>query len=464
MRASKPPATMRYMPVARASVSLGALAAVLRVPASMLTGAVIAADVVSDAAELALAGGETARVGGPASTPVGGPAATPGIDPSGSESGDRRTSAGIASAPTRNAVHTAISTLDLRTRRPHMTTIRNTPRPRLRNAESRSRPTSLRSLTSEQALPFELHSSRYEEVSKRVNLGQNVEGRDERGIKKTLCALLKILHPIDAPSDEEFDEYVAYAVECRRRVKEQMNKRKPDDEFAMIELPFVNREGKEVVDTCPESVGAQATLEPARRKLRTRTEAATGAAAPGSKAAGGGSSEPPTLPTAAQPTVAAFGPKEWHYTIVYGDTGHSYDSIFGPYLAGAKSIVVEDPYIRLSHQIANFVRFCETVVKADTVQRISLVTSYDEQTDMAALKEKLDDLKQSLLEHDVALDVRLDGKLHDREVRLDNGWTVKIGRGLDFYQKPDSWSAVGATDLSLRRCLETKVDVFATPS
>ena len=79
---------------------------------------------------------------------------------------------------------------------------------------------------------------------------------------------------------------------------------------------------------------------------------------------------------------------------------------------------------------------------------------------MAGLQEKLDELKQSLLEYDVVLDVRLDGKLHDREVRLDNGWTIKIGRGLDFYQKPDGWFAVGATDLSLRRCLETKVDVF----
>ena len=39
------------------------------------------------------------------------------------------------------------------------------------------------------------HSNRYEEVSKRVKLGPNVEGRDEKGIKKTLCALLKILHP-----------------------------------------------------------------------------------------------------------------------------------------------------------------------------------------------------------------------------------------------------------------------------
>ena len=78
------------------------------------------------------------------------------------------------------------------------------------------------------------HSNRYEEVSKRVKLGSDVEGRDEKGIKKTLCAFLKILHPTDLPTDEEFDEYVAYAMECRRRVKEQMNKRKPDDEFARI--------------------------------------------------------------------------------------------------------------------------------------------------------------------------------------------------------------------------------------
>jgi ATP-dependent Lon protease len=79
---------------------------------------------------------------------------------------------------------------------------------------------------------------------------------------------------------------------------------------------------------------------------------------------------------------------------------------------------------------------------------------------MAALQERLDELKQSLLEYDIALDVQLNKKMHDREVRLDNGWVVKIGRGLDFYQKPEGWFAVGATDLGLRKCLETKVDVF----
>jgi ATP-dependent Lon protease len=57
-----------------------------------------------------------------------------------------------------------------------------------------------------------------------------------------------------------------------RRVKEQMNKRKPDDEFARINLSFIDKEGNDVIVQCPESMGASATLEPARRRLRTKVE------------------------------------------------------------------------------------------------------------------------------------------------------------------------------------------------
>ena len=84
------------------------------------------------------------------------------------------------------------------------------------------------------------HANRYEEVSQRLRLGTSIEGRDESAIKKTLCAFLKILHPGCTPSDEEFEEYVAYAIEGRRRIKEQMNKRKPDDEFSNINLSYVS--------------------------------------------------------------------------------------------------------------------------------------------------------------------------------------------------------------------------------
>lgn len=299
------------------------------------------------------------------------------------------------------------------------------------------------------------HSNRYEEVSKRVRLGGNVEGRDEKGIKKTLCALLKILHPTEPPSDEAFEEYVAYAVECRRRVKEQMNKRKTDDEFAKIDLSFFDLSGEEVVVYCPESRNAAATLEPARRRLSQRSGEETPVTQP---------SAPPTAPLAADtpPTAAPRTlPEETHFTIHYDDTGHTYDSLFGPYLVGAKAVVLEDPYIRMPHQIANFVRFCETVVRhGPTIRRIHLITGYDDMTDLAAVRDKLEELKQSLLEVDVFLEIELDQRIHDREVSIDNGWTIKVGRGLDIYQKPDGWFAIGASDFGLRKCLETKVDIF----
>lgn len=307
------------------------------------------------------------------------------------------------------------------------------------------------------------HTNRYEEVSKRIRLGMAIEGRDEKGIKKTVCAFLKVLHPNGPPTDEEFEEYVAYATECRRRVKEQMNKRKPDDEFARINLSYFKANGEEVVVFCPESKDAPATQEPARRRLkRVDDEPAETIEAPSTVQKPPG--ETPLEPTPAAATVApsVVELKEQHFTILYGDTGYSYESIMAPYLQGAKSVVIEDPYIRLQHQIQNFVRFCETVSKAGTIKKISLITGYDDRTQLAEIEEKLDELRQSLLELDVELDVKLNPNIHDREIRLDNGWVIKIGRGLDFYQKPGGWFEVGANDLSLRKCLETKVDIFRT--
>jgi len=301
------------------------------------------------------------------------------------------------------------------------------------------------------------HTNRYEEVNRRVRLGSDVEGRDEKAIKKTLSAFLKILHPDGPPSDEEFDEYTAYAIEGRRRVKEQMNKRKPDGEFARIQLSFFNSQGKEIIVTCPESAHAPATQQPARRNLDGEVIALSPVPArtPPDEQARLDSMARVTVPGEVAPTA-----EERHYTIRYGDTGHTYDSIFGPYLPGAKRIVVEDPYIRLPHQIQNFVRLCETIVRLSNIKHIELVTGYDDEVQQAEIEQKLSDLQQSLLEKDILFEYRFNPNLHDREIRLDNGWVIKIGRGLDFYQKPNSWFEVGANDLALRKCLETKVDIY----
>ena len=305
-------------------------------------------------------------------------------------------------------------------------------------------------------------TNRYEYVNSHVRLGSSVEGRDEKAIKKTIAAFLKILHPQSEPTPEEFEAYTTYAIEGRRRVKEQMNKRKPDDEFARINLSFMRPDGQEVVVYCPESKDAAATQTPSRRSLDN----------------GGGSQPTAAAPVVAQPApvvgvaaaadVEAAPPKsiqlkEKHFTIRYDDTGYSYEKIFGEYLQGAKKVIVEDPYIRAIHQIANFVRLCELFVHQATIREVELTTSSEDGTQQADAGEKLAELAESLKDSDISLQIKFSDRLHDRSIKLDTGWVIKIGRGLDIYQKPQSWFEVGANDLNLRRCLETDVDIFQTP-
>ena len=309
------------------------------------------------------------------------------------------------------------------------------------------------------------HTNRYEEVSKRVKLGSAIEGRDEKAIKRTLCALVKILHPDGPPDDVAFDEYTQYAVEGRRRIKEQMNKRKPDDEFAKIGLSFANSSGEEIVVWCPESKNAPATQSPVRKILEEKAAVPFRAGKiynPDPPVPVDVSDEPvnPEVETPAVVAQPPIEPQERHYSILYGDTGHTYESIVGQYLPGSTEITVEDPYIRATHQIGNFVRFCEMAVKLGTISKITLITSFDVATNVQEVETKLGDLKQSLLELDVFLDIKIDENLHDRQISLNNGWIVKVGRGLDIYQPPQSYFEVGANDLSLRKCLQTNVDAF----
>lgn len=306
-------------------------------------------------------------------------------------------------------------------------------------------------------------TNRYEEVSRRIRFGKEVEGRDEKGIKKAVSGLLKILHPSSPPSDEEFEEYLSYAIECRRRVKEQMNKRKTDDEFALINLSYIAADGQEKVVYCPESKEASATQEPSRKNIHAgdleefETKPAQRGKTPDPKGLPSDQIEPPGVEST---SMQINEPEEQHFTIHYGDTGYSYEGLIAPYLVGAKKVEVEDPYIRATHQVQNFVRFCEAVLKTATVRKVVLTTSYDNDTDVQQLSERLSELKQSLIEVDVELEIRVNENMHDREIQIDNGWVIKIGRGLDFYQKPDNWYGIGVHDLTLRKCLETKVDIY----
>ncbi len=287
-------------------------------------------------------------------------------------------------------------------------------------------------------------TNRYAYVKGKAKLGAAVRGRDETAVIKTVAGFLKLLHPQGEPMENEFNEYLEYALEGRRRVKEQLNKRKPDDEFAAIHFSYFVSDREERPVFCAESKALNVTADAPKALAIPKTESSVI------------SGPPPTTPK-----LEETGVKERHFTIHYGDTGYSYEKLIGPYLKGAKQIQVEDPYIRLPHQIANFTRFCELAVKVGTVETIRLKTGADDSSQEVEISEKLDALVDDLKQHDVTLTFGFDEHLHDRQIRLDNGWVIKIGRGFDIYQKIDRpRSGLGMNDFDLRPCLETTVDIY----
>lgn len=159
-----------------------------------------------------------------------------------------------------------------------------------------------------------------------------------------------------------------------------------------------------------------------------------------------------------------------HIKIQAGQMGCSYDSLFGRFLSGASQIEIEDPYIRTNHQIHNFTRFIEVVMKRTNSDcLVHLMTSAENPAQKAQIEVSLSQIKTSLassssplfpLPHSIQLVLTFSDTLHDRSIRLNNGWVIKIGRGLDFYSKPQSKFCLGYFDLDLRPCLETQVDIF----
>ncbi|XP_077473255.1 MIT domain-containing protein 1 [Stigmatopora argus] len=143
-------------------------------------------------------------------------------------------------------------------------------------------------------------------------------------------------------------------------------------------------------------------------------------------------------------------------------TGYSYQALFKPYVSDLlQEVWVEDPYIRRTHQLSNFLRFCEMLLKASCkVKTIHLLTSSE--ADGGQQENALAELKQSLLAHGVTLDVQYSPTIHDREIRFDNGWIIKIGRGLNYFKKPEGRFSIGHWDYDLRQCHETTVDIFHT--
>lgn len=84
------------------------------------------------------------------------------------------------------------------------------------------------------------------------HLGNHVEERDRKAIARTCSAMIKLLHPDGECSKAEVEEYLRFAIEHRRRVKEQL-RRMGGVEYARVNLSYIDKETRqETVVSCPE--------------------------------------------------------------------------------------------------------------------------------------------------------------------------------------------------------------------
>lgn len=87
------------------------------------------------------------------------------------------------------------------------------------------------------------------------SFGNHVGQRDRTAVVRTVSGLIKLIHPDGECSRDEMAEYVRFALELRRRVKEQLKRINPI-EFSKVNLSYIDKvTGDEVIAECSE-IGA----------------------------------------------------------------------------------------------------------------------------------------------------------------------------------------------------------------
>lgn len=264
------------------------------------------------------------------------------------------------------------------------------------------------------------YSDRYKE---HFSLSSDISTRDRDGINKTFSGLMKILFPQGGATKEEVEYLLRFAIEGRKRVKDQLMRL--DSTYSSVRFAYQDSNDQTKLVT---------TLEEEEypnyyHKTITEDEAGkiVGAVQPNSL------QEPPDTLILVDPVL-----KEKHLTFQENQKGLSFDTLLGSYIKGATAITVTDPYIRLFYQLRNFMEFLETVVKhksPDKEVSVHLVTMEDEfKGDQQ--RENLEKMKASATSVGVNFTWEFDSTctIHARHIVTNNGWKISLDRGLDIFQ------------------------------
>jgi ATP-dependent Lon protease len=270
------------------------------------------------------------------------------------------------------------------------------------------------------------HSDRYQE---HFTLGSGISTRDRDGIHKTFSGLMKILYPHGTATREQIEEILRFAIEGRKRVKDQILRIDPT--MADVRFGYLDGAGEWHAVTTLEEDGY-----PTYSRQRDGA-AGTEAREPVMSAAGtSDAGTPSSAESAAPPEPALFaGHKEFQEN----QRGVTFQSLLIPYLLGATEITITDPYVRQFHQARNLMELIEALAiakdPADEVNVKLITTETTEGADKAQKQlEFLVKVKQAATIAGINFDVELVDGIHDRSIVANSGWRINLGRGLDIFQ------------------------------
>lgn len=270
-----------------------------------------------------------------------------------------------------------------------------------------------------------------QEYRRFFDLSDTITTRDKDGIAKTFSGLVKVIFPDGKYTEQEAKELLDFAIECRKRVKQQLIKM--DETFEEVDFSY-----KILSNGRSEEVETLEVLEFSGRSARKAQPDAEGK---GNE----------------QPTAFQLFPAQ--KKIRDNQTGISYDLLFGAYLVGATEITIIDPYIRLPFQMRNFMEFLRLVVEKkaeDEEVRLHLKT-FNIEEHMENAINSFQEMSDSLEPLGLLFTWEFDPNLHDRTIELNNGWKIILGRGLDIFQKTSGRYDIAEYSQEKRLCRECEV-------
>lgn len=252
--------------------------------------------------------------------------------------------------------------------------------------------------------------------------------RDRAAINKTMSGLLKLIFPNGGETEAELEELLRFAIECRKRVKDQLLR--IDSTFEAADFHYIASDGvKHPVTTLEEEEFPQFYHRPSGIELDD------------------GESELVLTPTPTTPrpnaeaAVAAPShvvPQPGHVVFVENRKGISFEKIFGPWTDGASKITITDPYIRKFHQARNVMELIEMLIRRKQPEdqiAVHLVTAPDD-GNIQEQRECLDGVAEACTGTGITFTWIFDGSgtAHARDITTDTGWKMVLDRGLDIFQ------------------------------